>query len=151
MKIKNLWVNQTTRARWTSYYDVTIPCTLIHLWRHLFTSERLFSAYIKFYHSTSQMYQISSIKATLILCDFCPAIKHSFPKYITDIFSQNCDEIYSSETYFFFILTFNSWSNLTIASGVSKIQLNLMYVQIHKCLSSSNQQIFKFSIISIAY
>ena len=44
-----------TGACWTLYHDFTISCQLIHLWRHLFTSETLFEAYIKFYHTTSHM------------------------------------------------------------------------------------------------
>ena len=67
-------VHETSR----NLYIYSRMVAFIHLWRHLFTSERLFSAYINFYHSTSNV--------ALILWDFCPAIKHFFPKYTTDIF-----------------------------------------------------------------
>ena len=107
--IKNkLWVNQTTRARWTSYYDVTIPCTSIHVWWHLFTYGGIYSPLKDDFQLTSNgitqhrtwSWPIRNERfwkhlIIVILYDFCQAIKHFFPKYTTDIFSQNCDEFFS--------------------------------------------------------
>ena len=54
-----LSLNQATCACWALYYEVTIPCKLIHLWWHLFTSIMLFGLHLilscKFAHGLSQL------------------------------------------------------------------------------------------------